>query len=371
MNYTVLVVDDSIFHRRRLKEMIEEDARLKVIDAASNGKEAILKAKELSPDIITMDVEMPVLDGISAVKQIMQHQPVPLLMFSSLTAEGADQTLDALDAGAVDFLLKEFDNKFNPDKDVGFKLRSKILTLVRKRHTLKRQTRDIAKLKNAPKTFIRAEKTLVTAPVAEPVKIISGVVKSGKTYKCLAIGASTGGPVALQKTLAVLPASFPYPIFLVQHMPGSFTEAFAQRLNQTSNVSVKLAKDGEKVQPGVAYLAPGGRQMLLKGTSSACTIRITDIEDDGRILYKPSVDLTFFDIAKVYGGDVLALILTGMGSDGTEACTRLKRLGATIWAQDEKSSVVYGMPGAVTKAKVAQVNIDLEHISQCIKSEMV
>lgn len=371
INYTVLVVDDSIFHRRRLKEMIEQDDRLRVIDTASNGKEAIQKALLIKPDIITMDVEMPVLDGITAVKEIMTSVPTPILMFSSLTKDGATQTLDALDAGALDFLPKEFDNKFSTDSQIAIRLRSKLLSLVRKRHQIRHQTkrRDIPA--TAPKVFLKPTQSLSMNRAGADVKVVTRVEKSGKRYQCLAIGASTGGPVALQQVLKVLPASFPLPILLVQHMPGTFTEAFAERLDRSSSITVKLAEHNELLKPGVAYLAPGGRQMLIQGTRGAATINITDIPDNGKVLYKPSVDHCFTSVAQVFGGDVLSVIMTGMGSDGTEGCGLLKQLGGTVWAQDEASCVVYGMPGAVTKSKIATINIPLNNIADCIKTEIL
>jgi two-component system, chemotaxis family, protein-glutamate methylesterase/glutaminase len=372
IKYTVLVVDDSIFHRRRLKDMIEQDDRLTVIDTASNGKDAISKTVALKPDIITMDVEMPVLDGISAVREIMRVAPTPILMFSSLTRDGARQTLDALDAGALDFLAKEFTNILESENQIGVRLRSKLLTLVRQRHQIRHgspQSRTLSN--NAPKAFIRSQSALLTASKPVDVNIVNSVQKSGKRYQCLAIGASTGGPVALQQVLNELPANFPLPIVLVQHMPGTFTEAFAERLNISSNITVKLAAHKEMMKPGVAYLAPGGRQMQIQGSRNAAVINITDIPDNGTVLYKPSVDYCFTSLAQVYGGDVLSVIMTGMGSDGSEGCKLLKQLGSTVWAQDEASCVVYGMPAAVTKAKTATINIPLTHLANCIKTEIL
>lgn len=372
IKYKVLIVDDSIFHRRRLKEMIEQDERLAVIDTAINGKDAIAKVASLKPDIITMDVEMPVLDGISAVREIMRVAPTPILMFSSLTRDGASQTLDALDAGALDFLAKEFTNKLESENQIGVRLRSKLLTLVRQRHQIRHALQPRRSLAdNAPKAFIRSQSTLLAATKPVEVNIVNSVKKSGKRYHCLAIGASTGGPVALQQVLNAFPANFPLPIVLVQHMPGTFTDAFAERLDRTSNITVKLAADKEVMKPGFAYLAPGGRQMQIQGSRNAATINITDIPDNGKVLYKPSVDYCFTSLAQVYGGDVLSVIMTGMGSDGSEGCKLLKQLGATVWAQDEASCVVYGMPGAVTKAKTATINIPLTHLANCIKTEIL
>ncbi len=371
LNYSVLVVDDSIFHRRRLKEMIEQDDRLSVIETASNGKEALHKALTLHPDIITMDVEMPIMDGIMAVREIMQAAPTPILMFSSLTREGATQTFDALDAGALDFLLKEFDSQFTLNSKVGLRLRSKLLSLVRQRHPMRHMRKPRALAINAPKVFIKSEQSMSTPVKTSTVNIVNSVTKSGKRYQCLAIGASTGGPVALQQVLSTLPVHFPVPILLVQHMPATFTEAFAERLNHNCAIHVKLAEDNETLFPGVAYLAPGGRQMLVQGSRRAATLHITDIPDNGQIVYKPSVDHCFTSLANVFGGEVLSIILTGMGNDGTAGCRVLAQYGATVWAQDEASSIVYGMPGAVTKANLAKTNIPIEQIGHCINTEIL
>ncbi|MEC7471368.1 MAG: chemotaxis protein CheB, partial [Pseudomonadota bacterium] len=200
-------------------------------------------------------------------------------------------------------------------------------------------------------------------------QIVSQVRRSGKRYRCLAIGASTGGPVALQKVLSVLPEGFAYPVFLVQHMPGTFTKAFAERLNQHCHIRIKEAEHGDVVQNGWAYLAPGGKQMTVDKSSGQPKIVITE-SDASDIGYKPSVDTTFNSLSKIYGGDTLAIILTGMGADGREGCRTLKGLGAKVWAQDQASSVVYGMPQAVTVDKLAEVNINIDDIGSCIITEM-
>ena len=192
--------------------------------------------------------------------------------------------------------------------------------------------------------------------------------RSGKPYQLLAIGTSTGGPVALQNVLTKLPANFPYPIVLIQHMPGTFTTAFAARLNSLCNIQVKEAVDGDPVQPGHAYLAPGGRQMLFEGRAGATRLRIVDGND--KVNYKPCVDITFASAAKTYGGKVLAVVLTGMGADGREGARLLKAQGATIWAQDEATCVVYGMPQAVAKAGLASESLPLPLIGEAIINEM-
>jgi two-component system chemotaxis response regulator CheB len=375
MVFKVLVVDDSTFYRRRVKEILDADRELEVVGEARNGRDALEKLETLTPDVITMDVEMPIMDGISAVKAIMEKRPTPILMFSSLTHHGAQATLDALEAGALDFLPKKFEDIAQDRKDATRLLCTKVRLIARRGVGLKRpvmrsvETRRLPE--NAPKpAFFRSSGLLSGRKDAAKQPTVSSVRPSGKHYKCLAIGASTGGPVALQKVLSPLPADFPYPIVLVQHMPGTFTSAFAQRLDSNCKISVKEAETGDVLKPGHAYLAPGGKQMIIESAGVNKTITIVEASAADKVSYKPSVDLTFSSIARAYGGDVLGVILTGMGADGREGCRALKGLGATIWAQDQDSCVVYGMPQAVAVDNISSKSINIDDISSCIQSEM-
>jgi len=375
MVFKVLVVDDSTFYRRRVREILDDDRELEVIGEARNGQDALDKIDTLLPDVVTMDVEMPIMDGISAVKAIMEKRPVPILMFSSLTHHGAQATLDALEAGALDFLPKKFEDIAQDRKDAARLLCTKVRLIARrgvgiKRPVLKRiESRKFPD--NAPKpAFFKSSNLLSGRKDATRQPTVSSIKASGKRYKCLAIGASTGGPVALQKILVALPSDFPYPIVLVQHMPGTFTNAFAQRLNSHCDIAVKEAEHGDILKPGCAYLAPGGKQMLIEGSGSHKKVVITDANPSDKINYKPSVDLTFGSLAKAYGGDLLGIILTGMGADGREGCRLMKDNGATIWAQDQDSCVVYGMPQAVAVANISVNSIDIDDMSSCILTEM-
>lgn len=376
MAYRVLVVDDSSFFCRRVKEILNQDSLLDVVGTARNGEQAIQMVQELKPDVVTMDVEMPVMDGITAVKRIMSVNPVPILMFSSLTHDGAQATLDALDAGALDFLPKKFEDIAANRKESISLLQSRVRALASKRSLVGRKS----PLSNArspgstPRTqvFMRSS-SMSVEPAATPSRSINKNTferSSGKRYSVLAIGTSTGGPVALQKVLTNLPANFPHPIILVQHMPGSFTSAFAQRLNDACNIAVKEAENGDRLAPGCAYLAPGGKQMLVEGSSRDARLKIVEADSQDHLLFKPSVDLTFSALANTFGGDVLGIILTGMGSDGKEGSATLKKRGAKIWAQDENTSIVYGMPQAVTTANIAERNIAIDEIAASILTEM-
>ncbi len=403
MAYKVLVVDDSSFFRRRLSDILNKDSNLTVIDVAVNGKEAVEKAIALQPDVITMDIEMPILNGIDAVKQIMAKAPTAVLMFSSLTHQGAKATLEALDAGALDFLPKKFNEIAQNSDEAGSLLRQRVIELARRKKMVSRQfstsTERVTSLnKNSLKTP-ETRQTRFDATRKSPASInrtissrktteslssgtinsgstttISSVTShfkrsSGKNYKLLAIGTSTGGPVALQKVLTQIPQNFPLPIVLIQHMPAAFTSAFASRLNVLCKISVKEAEDGDMLKPGCAYLAPGGRQMIIEGSENNAKIKILD-DNSPRITYKPSVDITFGSAAKVYSGNVLAVILTGMGADGREGARMLKSKGATIWAQNEQTCVVYGMPQAVTAAGISQLELPIEEFSSAIVKEV-
>lgn len=376
MSFKVLVVDDSAFYRRRVREIINQDPMLEVVAEANNGEVALTKIAEFKPDVITMDVEMPVMDGITAVRKIMQTTPTPILMFSSITHDGAQATLDALDAGALDFLPKNFEDIAQDRRDATLVLRAKVKSIagrwLSKSPTILSQTSNSPGSTATTKKFFRSTSILSGGnPLAVTPTSNAGYMRSsGKNYKILTIGSSTGGPVALQKVLQPLPANFPFPILLVQHMPGTFTSAFAQRLNGMCNIDVTEAKNQDMLKPGHAYLAPGGKQMLVEGTSTAARLKVVDSVNGENHTYKPSVDLTFASVAKVYGGDVLGLILTGMGADGREGCKELKQKGAKIWAQDEASSVVYGMPQAVTAANISERSIPIDNIASGLLTEM-
>ncbi len=375
MAVKVLVVDDSSFFRRRVSEILEQDSGIEVIGFAVNGREAVDKTAQLRPDVITMDVEMPVLDGISAVKEIMASNPTPILMFSSLTRAGASATLDALDAGAMDFLPKKFEDIARNNDDAIKLLQNKVKEIGRQR--IGRITRAPAapSIKPAPSTSERFANKPIVQPdrsfkSASPTPSSSTSTRaSGKQYQLIAIGTSTGGPVALQTILTQLPANFPHPILLIQHMPAAFTPAFATRLDSLCKIKVKEAQQGDRLQPGCAYLAPGGQQMMVEGRGSNRTLRVFEDKNE-RVSYKPSVDITFASVAKAYQGDVLAIILTGMGADGRDGGRMLKQTGAIIWARDEKSCVVYGMTQAVASAGLANESIGLHDVEMRIKREV-
>ncbi len=393
MTIKVLVVDDSSFFRRRVSEIINASPALEVIATANNGQEAIDMVIKHKPDVVTMDIEMPVMNGITAVQKIMASTPVPILMFSSLTHQGASATLDALEAGACDFLPKKFEDIARDKEEAITLLQQRIQTIARRRvyrvtektaESVHTSTSHSVNNPSARKSItpgaaltalqranerqqISAKSTLNSNPSSAPVAATKPMrtKASGKSYKVLAIGTSTGGPVALQKILTALPSDFKLPIVLIQHMPGTFTKAFADRLNSNCRIAVKEAENGDILRAGCAYLAPGGKQMMVGPNG-----QIKILDGSAALNYKPSVDITFASLSKSYADKVLAIVLTGMGADGRDGARLLKDKGAEIWAQDEASCVVYGMPQAVTKAGIATESIALEQVAKRILVEL-
>lgn len=372
MTISVLVVDDSGFFRKRLTEILNASGNIRVVGAASNGKEGVELAEKLRPDVITMDYEMPVMNGIAAVKEIMKRCPTPVLMFSSLTYEGARVTLDALEAGAVDFLPKNFEDIARDGSELQRILRERILDVARSRPRAGHgggtaPAAERAPAPAAPERQPPPRDARTRSPESRPVRPQpetparpSRRRTPARHYDVVGIGTSTGGPIALQKVLVDLPANFPAPLVLVQHMPGSFTPAFAERLNKLCRIQVRQAEDGDLLRPGVALLAPGGKQMMVENRGGQGRIRI--LPGDDRLNYRPSVDVTFGSLARSFPGKTLGIILTGMGADGKEGCRLMKQSGSVIWSQDEKTSVIYGMPMAVANAGLSDEVLPLDEV---------
>lgn len=342
----VLIVDDSNFFQQRLKEMIGAHPELSVVGLAANGREAVDMVNRLKPDVITMDYEMPLMDGVSAVRQIMRDNPTPILMFSSLTYEGARTTLDALDAGAVDFLPKNFSEVSSSSALLQKKLHDKILAVTRRRTLASSPANSAA---SSPSTARAVERVSLKGRV-----------------RLVVIGASTGGPLAITEVLKKLPANYPVPLLLVLHMPENFTRAFAERLDKQCQISVREAATGDLLKPGLALLAPGGQQTLLDHSGRAVQI----IPGDARVNYRPCVDLTFASAAKMLGDGVLGVVMTGMGSDGKDGARLIKQRGGHIWTQDEQSSVIYGMPQAVVREGLSDRICSLNEISTLLVREL-
>lgn len=336
----VLIADDSAFMRRFIRHTLEEDQCIRVIDEARDGREAVTKALALSPDVLVLDVEMPVMNGIAALREIMRRKPVPTVMFSSLTKKGASETLQALSIGAVDFLTKPQ----SPEAcaNLGPELRKKVLTAARAR---------VKRTRRLPVPhFSRGSQD--QPDVGSPLR----------SSPCLTvIGSSTGGPQALEEIIPGLPGDFPGSIIICQHMPRGFTFSLARRLNLLSQVQVEEAKEGDLVVRGKVLVAPGGKHLRLARDSQA---RVRVELDDGPLLHgvKPSVDVTLMDAARLYGPKLQVVILTGMGFDGAKGALACKRAGARVVLQDEETSVVWGMPKACYEMGVSDKVLPLPQI---------
>ena len=376
MSFSVLIVDDSHFFRQRIKDIINEHPELNVIGVAEHGLEGVRLAEELDPDIITMDYEMPYLDGISAVREIMHRKATPIVMFSSMTYEDARITLDALDAGALDFIPKNFTEVSRDSTALKQKIHEKLISFARNSkpsagspsarthksfNTPSRSSSHDAEVSCTDHSTVKASSIASRAssalsdnhtvsPSHNKQDHVDSATRSSINFKgklkVLIIGASTGGPVAVAEIVTRLPRNFPIPIIVVQHMPSNFTKAFAERLNRNSQLYVKEAENGDNLESGKVVIAPGGKQLMFERGGAALKI----IQGDDRVNYKPCLDITFASAADVIGSGVLGVILTGMGADGCEGAKLLKQRGSFIWGQDKESCVVYGMPAAVAHA---------------------
>ena len=343
----IIVVDDSAFMRKSLSIILASDPGIEVIATAKDGLEGVELVKKLKPDLVTLDIEMPRMDGLTALKKIMKDNPVPVIMVSSLTTEGADSTLKALELGAVDFIPKEMSfvsvNIVNIKED----LIKKVKAIVKQR---------IFRTRLSNLTGNRREQSF---------RKETGGTLPRMLYKSIAIGISTGGPLSLQKLVPKLIHNINCPVFIVQHMPPKFTKSLADRLNSMSSLTVVEAEDNSEVKKNTVYIAPGGSHMkVMKNGFGAPKIKITDLPSD--TLHRPSVDVTLDSIVDVYGKQTLGVIMTGMGKDGLEGIKKLKALGGRAIAQDEQSCVVYGMPKAIVDNNLADVILPLEKISESI-----
>jgi two-component system, chemotaxis family, protein-glutamate methylesterase/glutaminase len=335
----VLVVDDSAFIRKVISRILEKDQTIQVVGTADNGAEALEKIEALHPDVVTMDVEMPRMNGIEALKKIMSTKPLPVIMLSGVTKEGANITLDALNMGACDFITKDSGNA-----GVGlFKIEDELL----------RKVKDVARRRvrmPAPKPQIQIHKR----PVVERIAM------NGE-HEIVSMGASTGGPPALQHILTSLSKSFPVPLVIAQHMPKLFTQSFAERLNSLSQITVKEAENREPLKPGVALIAPGDSHMAVRRKGKETFVEL--VADD-HYIYRPSVDLLMDSVARAYEAKVVAVILTGMGSDGLAGFREIRSRHGYVIAQDEETCVVYGMPRVVIEAQLAHAVLPIQKIPE-------
>ncbi len=343
MPIRVVVVDDSAFMRKAISMMLQEDQEIEVVGTARDGIEAIEMAKELAPDLMTLDVEMPRMDGITALKHIMKDNPLPVLMLSSMTLEGARATVDALAAGAVDFIPKHISYVSMDITKIRDELISKIKAIARGRQKSISQP--------------------ISNRIAKPKKATGFGLPNAQV---VLIGISTGGPYSLQKVIPSLSEDFPLPIAIVQHMPPLFTKSLAERLDSISRVEVCEAEDGMDLSNGKVFIAPGGLHLKFRREGSRTLIETSKFPSN--TLHCPSVDVMFNSAYDVFGGKVVAVVMTGMGRDGLEGAKAIKSGGGKILAQNEETCVVYGMPKAIVDANLADAVLPLEEIAAAINS---
>ncbi|CQR47679.1 Chemotaxis response regulator protein-glutamate methylesterase [Paraliobacillus sp. PM-2] len=348
----VLVVDDSAFMRKIITDLLNSHPRIHVVDTARNGKDALKKIDELNPDVVTLDVEMPIMDGIAALKRIMAEKPRPVIMLSSLTKEGAEKTLESIALGAVDFIAK-------PSGSISLDIREKEVEI--KSKVLQSVNANVARLCENDK---KPEKTVVSTFTQHAISSIK------KTNQIVGIGTSTGGPRALQRVVTQLPRDFPAPIVIVQHMPAGFTHSLAKRLDHMSQITVKEAEDNEVLKNGIAYIAPGGYQMQVEHSGRGVISRVT--QGNPRNGHQPSVDVLFESLATLSSYQVYTVLMTGMGADGANGLILLKNKKSNTVAisESKETCVVYGMPRAAEKTKLIDFVVELPEISNVLIKQM-
>lgn len=342
----VLVVDDSAYMRKVVSNLVQSDEDIFVIDTARDGLDAIEKIKQWKPDVVTLDVEMPKLDGLSALERIMRECPTPVIMLSSLTQEGSETTVKALTMGAVDFVPK-------PSGTISLDI-----------HRVKEEL--ITKIKIAAKVPIITLRVPAFFAPPKPVTIPAAMKPGLTPDRLVVVGSSTGGPNALQQVIPRLPGNLPAAVLIVQHMPPGFTRSLASRLNDTSQLEVSEAKEGDILLSGKAYVAPGGYHMVLLSRS---VIGLNESPPVHSV--RPAVDVTLDSVVSHFGSRVVGVILTGMGYDGSKGMALVKKMGGKTIVQDESTSVVYGMPRVVVEMGKADSVLPVQKIADEIVSMLV
>jgi two-component system chemotaxis response regulator CheB len=331
MTMRVLVVDDSSFIRRALTRMLVEDAEISVVGEAAHGNEALALLHSRAPDVVTLDLEMPVAGGLATLRRIMEERPTPVVLVSAYTQTNAERTFEALAAGAVDFVDKSAVSMMDVHA-----LRDELIRKVR---------------------LAALSRPLAVRPSSAPKRMEEGASRGG--VSAIVVGASTGGPAAIQSLVGGLREDFPLPLLAVQHMPARFTRAFAERLKSFSPLGVKEAEDGDRFTSGI-FIAPGGSHVGLRRTESGTAVALrAGVPGD---IHVPSLDVAAASVASAIGGPVCLVVLTGMGADGLEGARAVRAAGGVVVAQDEASSVIYGMPRAVAQAGLADTVLPLERI---------
>lgn len=340
----VVVVDDSAYVRKVVREILSRSPFVEVVGTARDGREALDLVAELDPDVVTCDLIMPELDGVGFVREQMQRRPVPIIIMS-IANETAEAALTALDAGAIDFVQKP--------------------TALASEKIFEVSTELIEKVKAAGQISLNRIATTPPKPITATPEPVTGIAGS-HSVDLVAIGISTGGPQALKRLIPQFPANFPVPILMVMHMPVGYTEMYAAKLNELSQLEVKEAAEGDEIKPGRVFLAQAGRHLFVKRESSGKVVTHLDAKPFNT-LHKPAVDVLFQSVAEVYGNRVLGVVMTGMGSDGKQGAAWIKSQGGLIFTEAESSCVVYGMPSVVMEAGLSDKSVALEDMARAIR----
>lgn len=356
MTINVLVVDDSALMRKVISDILSEDEDIKVVGTARNGLDAVEKVERLRPDVVTLDVEMPTLDGLHALGYIMSECPTPVVMLTAVDPRSAERTLNAFEYGAVDFIQKPSGNISLNITDIASDIRLKVKIAAKV---------DLKKLGfmeehvNSRGSTEKKQRILPAIPSEDSRK------KHFSNQKILAIASSTGGPRALEQVVPKLPGDLKVPVVIVQHMPAGFTASLAQRLDMQSQLTVCEAKDGDVLEPGTVYIAPGNYHMeIVQKNINGRTSEIVSLNQRPREQgVRPCANILFKSLVPIYGQNILAVILTGMGADGADGAEEIKKAGGKVITEDEKSCVVYGMPKAVVQRGLSDSVVTLEKIS--------
>ncbi|WP_447968322.1 protein-glutamate methylesterase/protein-glutamine glutaminase [Nitrospira sp. M1] len=354
----VLVVDDSTFIRHAIARMLSKYPEIEVVAQARNGEEALAMVREFSPDVMTLDIEMPGMNGLDVLEIVMRECPTPVIMVSSLTEDSAKETLRALELGAIDFISKQLDGSLLKISQIEAHLLEKVRAAASSREKIAGFLSETTS-RQSPKDF---SKVSHSEGLSWPLKGERQSESRDSVDSLVVIGSSTGGPKAIQEMLMQFPSSFPCGVLVIQHMPKFFTKPFADRLNEQCAVSVCEAKDGDVLQVGRVFVAPGSRHLRLEQHGGQkVTVRISS--DPTHLPYRPSVNLAMESAANIFGSSLIGVVLTGMGNDGELGMAAIKAAGGCTLVQNEESCIVYGMPKAVITAGHADVVVPISRMA--------